>query len=424
LLQRTNDTALQLLIKGMDDSVIEGLTVEALVKMARKGSSANQAIAATSGHVLPVEGTDHPHESLDASLIHDNLSHHLSHYNAALKSGNRDLADKHLDQVMRTINYGTKLEGATARKSHPEGVVRIRSGSTQPYSRDESGNLVSEGAEGKTLMSPSAWEMNYSGSERKPNGVLKEVTKGWNRQPTKGRKESDMFPNFKYMEMKPHPHSKSELYGHEQSAYPFHDLQVNGRYVDIHDVDPSKGFVDHPFDTHPGRGHAYTHSTDLGPTAISKFTDEHKQWLNSPAFDSWLKVQEAKHEDPEYSNRGIKRSEVIHRSAMDNPHDLISGRRSGKSSQVTDAPQTSTSSPEDKVSSSTVPATDNTPTTSTVPATDNQPIASAADQGSSEPPHPQVVGIVKRLAQHTSPDKISAMLGLSPEQVKAALESK
>jgi len=401
LLKRTQDPSLQILIKMADDVVIEGIAVEALEKMARKGSSANHAIAAAGGHVLPLSTDAHPHENLDAALVHDNLSHHLTNYNAALKAGNRDVANQHLEQAMKTINYATKLEGATARKSHPEGMVRLRSGSTKPYSRDASGNLVAEHHEGRSLISPSAWEMNYSGSERKPNGVLKEVTKGWNRQTTKGRKAEDMFPNYQYLEMSPHPHAGGELYGHEKSAYPFHDLQVNGRYVDIDEKAPFAGeYKSHPFDSHPARGHAYTHSTDINPASASKFADEHKAWLSSPDFENWLKDQETKHENPEYANRGSKVSNPIHAKSTDNPHDLVAGRRALKGySAPTSAPQTATP---------------------TAPASTSAPAESAA------PPelHPDVVGIIKKLSANMPPDKIGSMLGMSPEQIKSALEKK
>ena len=401
LVKRTDNLQLQNLIKNIADDSIQNIVLESLEKMARKGSSANHAVTASSGHVLPVEET-HPHESMDAALVHDNLSHHLTNYKAALKSGNRDVADKHLEQAMKTINYATKLEGATARKSNPEGAVRIRSGSTRPFRRDEKGTLIPEREEGQHLISPSAWEMNYSGSERRPNGVLKEVTKGWNRQTTKGHKAEDMFPDYKYLEIKPHPHANAELYGHDQSAYPFHDLQVNGRYVDIDDnAKAPTSFAEHPLDSHPGRNHAYTHSTDIGTTASNKFMEDHKDWMNSPAAENWLKDQEQKHEDTNYAKRGSTSSNPIHFTPEESKYDLASGRRALKSGV-------------------TKPTPNNEPTKGVAPAGPVDTETAAA----TTPNAAKHAAIINKLAVHLSPEKIASALGLTTDEVNSVMRKK
>jgi hypothetical protein len=419
LLKKTQDPALRTLIKMAADEIIEQIALESLEKMARKGSSANNAISAAGGHVLPTNEDSHPHESMAAALIHDNLSHHLTNYKAALKAGNRDVADKHLEQAMKTIQYGSKLEGTTARKNSPEGTIRLRSGSTKPHSRDQEGNIVAEHHEGKSLISPTAWEMNYSGSEKKLGGVLKEVTKGWNRQTSKGKKADDMFPDYRYMEMTPHPHSKTELYGHNNSAYPFHDIQVNGRYVDIDEGAPAPSmFVGHPFDSHPGRGHAHTLSTEMGPNATNKFMDDHKAWLQSPQLEGWLADQEKKHENKDYANRGVNISNPIHDKPMENPHNLEVGRR-GLRGAV--APATAAVVNKPALRGVVAPAT---------AAVVNKPAPVAAQPVKEESKaapgglHPDVVGVIQKLGSRMPPEKISEMLNIPHEHVKAALEKK
>jgi hypothetical protein len=333
LLMKRADAALQAVIAKIADGDLAVSVIESLQKMSRKGDSANHAIAASAGHVLPEVAKDHPHESMDAALLHDNLSHHLTKYKAALKAGDRSTANQHLENVMRTMQYGAKLEGAS------NGGVRLRSGST----------ATEHGKEGQKLLSPTPWEMNYSGSEVGSNGRPTEVTKGWNRKLTQGRKATDMFPDYQYLEMAPHEHNSVHTYGHE-GAYPFHDLQVNGRHVVVDNAEHSGKFEPHVFDSHPGRAHAYTTSPEMTPAVAHKFAEDHKAWMQHPELDAWIGQQETKHDDPMHSTmHGAIPSDPIHDVATANPHDLSRGRRAlkggGKPAEAQPSPQAAPPTP-------------------------------------------------------------------------------
>jgi hypothetical protein len=274
-------------------------------------------------------------ENLDAAMIHDNLSHHLTHYKAALQAGDRATADKHLAQVMKTMQYGRKLETATQRGSDV-GAVRLRSGSTKPHSLDQAtGERKALSHEGSELILPHAWEMNYSGSERKPSGEIKEDTKGFGRQLTSG-----VFPDYRYMEMKAHPNwggkktdekndakRAKDAGGYADQAYPFHEIQVNGRYVDIGDIKSPGKYVEHPFDQHPALGHAYSFASQTKGNPSQQFIDAHKKWHSSPVVEQWLADQTTKHEDPDYAQRGTKISNPVHDTTIENPHPYDTGRR-------------------------------------------------------------------------------------------------
>ena len=312
LVRRVDEEQLQELIKALPENVLGQIVIEALNKMAKKGASANHAITLMAGHSLPAVAGDHPHELLDAALLHDNLSHHLSKYKSALTAGNRSVADQHLEQVMRGINLGTKLEGVT------DGKIRVRSGST----------AATPGKEGLSLIPSTPWEMNYSGSRRKPAktpgglGEFHQNPKDWGRTLTSERKSHEMFPDYHYMEMPPHPHAKHDRRGNE-GAYPFHDLQINGRHVDIKDEPHSGKFESHVLDAHPATAHSYTHSGEVSKEDAQGIANAHKEWMQSPALDSWLGAQAENH-DP---NRGTNPSTPIHTSVTENPHDLVQGRR-------------------------------------------------------------------------------------------------
>lgn len=320
LLRKADTPELQELVKSLPEDILSVSVEEALEKMARKGDSANHALLATAGHILPEVAGDHPHESMDAALIHDNLSHHLTHYKAALKAGDRGNADRHLENAMKTINYGRKLEGITS------GGVRVRSGST----------AKEMGGEGDNLISPTPWEMNYTGSERK-GSKYSEDPKGWSRQLSQARKPTDMFPDYQYMEHAPHPHHNVETWGHE-GAYPFHDLQVNGKHVDIQDTNHSGKFEPHVLDSHPGRNHAHTLSSKMSRTDAEKFSKDHQSWLQGPELDSWLNSQGEKEADPEHHLRGMVPSEPVHSEPTSHSHDLSRGRRAIRSGEAPAAP--------------------------------------------------------------------------------------
>lgn len=436
LLKRASDDALQRLIKLMPDELFELAITESLEKMSSdaKGRAINPALAMTLGHALPHEGTKeaplHGLENMDAALIHENLNHHLSHYNAALKTGHRQKADSHLAQVMRTINYAERLGGAAKNRGIQNGV-RIRNGSTAPHSHDEQGNLVKVHHEGGSLISPTPWEMNYAGSGRNADGSAQECPKGWNREVT-GKSETT-FPDFRYAEMKPHQHASTDSYPipeeFQQSAYPFHDLQVNGHYVQIDPQQASDGkFASHILDSHPAMRHAYTQSDGLSPAKLKEFSEDHKQWLNSPELTSWLDKQAGKAPDAWAHDK--PRSAPIHGEAQPSPYDAHYGRRLKRQAKDKSAgiqPISPKHIAQAQQGAAAQPAADQPPPTA-VDQPQSAPISPAtpAEQPASPAKAPPKVdsSIIHILGKRLSPEKISELTEMPIDQIKMILGNK
>jgi len=198
-----------------------------------------------------------------------------------------------------------------------------------------------------------------------------------------------MFPDFRYMEHAPHPHHNVETWGHE-GAYPFHDIQVNGKHVDIADAEHGGDFKPHVLDSHPGRNHAHTLSSKMSRADAEKFSKDHLGWLQGSELNSWLDKQGELENDPAHHLRGMVPSDPIHAEAVPHSYDLSRGRRALKGGA----------------------------TPVTAPAA---PVAAPAGPAPSEPAiHPEVQKIIHTLiGTGMAPEKVAEMTKLPVEHVKA-----
>ena len=169
-LEITENSYLQDFVRYAKDDLIAERVLESLEKMAQPsaamGRGANSALTAYGGQLTKT----------DIEQLKDALAHHISHYRGALKAGNRDAADKHLNKIiplMHTIGRVSK---------HSGGKLALDYRSTTP------------------------WESNYTTLERHPhNNKLKEGTKDLGRRPKKTREGSSRgVPDYRYLEMPPH----------------------------------------------------------------------------------------------------------------------------------------------------------------------------------------------------------------------------
>ena len=281
------------------DQLIAGV-IESLTKMADAGHKSNHALFSTAGHIT----ADDEGNSLDAHLLRDALGHHLSRYKSALNAGDRNLADQHLGQFHRIMHLGVHRLAPNS-----NGKMNITSGDQNE------------------VVSPHPWEKNYTGSLRDKTGKKQQtVTSGWELLPTgKGT-----FPNHRYLEMAPH---KEFAESNHNEAYPFHDIKVNGKYVNIEDMPSSGKFEPHVLDSHPAFEHTHqpmTHFANMKPVKagdgsinvidklnndkVDDFVTKHENWHNKPELEHWLNKLEAKHTaDPTFEHvDGLFPSDPIH----------------------------------------------------------------------------------------------------------------
>ena len=271
---------LETLIKFAKDEIIADQVIESLLKMAEPsaamGRGANSALTSYAGHM----------DNSDVEQIRDALAHHISHYKGALKAGNRSVADQHLNKIIPLMHTA----GRAGR--HSGGKMVLDYPSTTP------------------------WETNYTTPERHPhNGKLKEGTKDLGRRPKKTREGSSRgVPDYRYLEMAPHPgHGDYGKMPH-RGGYPFEEIQLGtpakrdaGKaYLPIEDVGEVNEYVPHPYDQHPIHSVADEAEHWLKPEQKEKFAQELAAWKGSEHHKKWLADQKAKFQkDPEaYKARG------------------------------------------------------------------------------------------------------------------------
>ena len=283
-LEITENSYLQDFVRYAKDDLIAERVLESLEKMAQPsaamGRGANSALTAYGGQLTKT----------DIEQLKDALAHHISHYRGALKAGNRDAADKHLNKIiplMHTIGRVSK---------HSGGKLALDYRSTTP------------------------WESNYTTLERHPhNNKLKEGTKDLGRRPKKTREGSSRgVPDYRYLEMPPHAgHADTGGLSLPESGYPFEEIQVGSpadidagkAWLPIEDVGDVKEFKPHPFDSHPVHQHADDPEHERSPEVKEKFAQDLAGWKNSEPHKEWLALQKQKYQqDPEgYKARGAQK---------------------------------------------------------------------------------------------------------------------
>lgn len=278
LLIKKTDGDLSTFIEYLKDDVLMGKTVEALVKMARKGDFANAAIRHFATEMS---------EDFEPEMMHDALSHHASQYKAALKEGNKALASRHMSQIYKISELASQVQTHAGDKLQFDAV------------------------------SPHAWERNkytnkYDGDHKKVlDGTYKEgefvtKTRGWK---YKGK-------DFDFLQQAPHDSKTNEVRGHgHNGAYPLEHMKVNGRYIHVDDnADTSDGYKSHEFDHHPIMSHFHEPAKHRTPEKDQQYVDQNTHYQDSEHVNSFFDRHEAMAEkDPNaYASRGSKVSDPVH----------------------------------------------------------------------------------------------------------------
>ena len=308
LLKKAADNpTLQTIIDVMKDELIAEKVIESLEKMARPqasmGRAANAAVTAFGNQM----------KNKDVEMMRDALSHHVSHYQAALKNGQRDIADKHLNKIVPLMH----LAGKAA--AHSNGQLGLDYVPLEP------------------------WETNYTtperiaqGAERGVAGKLKEGTKGLRRRlnSTPREKNPRSVPDYRYLEMKPHEEHSDTGRSPHKGGYPFEEIQLGNpakidakeAHLHIQDVGKQDAYVPHPFDEHPIHEIADEPQGSLGQKDLEQFANKMNDWHSSEHNAKWMQgVKQLHANDPEgFKARGKKKPEHFHKDLklMRQPHAL------------------------------------------------------------------------------------------------------
>jgi hypothetical protein len=305
LLKKAEDNAsVYLFLNSMNEDLLIDTIIESLEKNENSGTNANAALTKWANDLT----------NSDVSRVRDAVSHHVSHYKAALKAGNREVADKHLEALIPLMH------GIDKAYKHSNGKIKLKYPSMRP------------------------WEMNYtrpetraeayqSGLTSKPHkkgdaDEPKEGTQGLNRRTVNTPRSKNPFavPDYRYLEMKPHPKTetvKKKKGYHDakkrDSGYPFEEIQIDNPlninsgkgFIHIDDdlVSPNK-FVSHVVDEHPViKSDPKTTQANIAGQE-DKFSQDMSNWSTHPLHaDHKQSIKDAHAKDPiAYASRGSKPS--------------------------------------------------------------------------------------------------------------------
>lgn len=287
LLKKSEDNDnLQLLIKYMKDDYLVDHVVESLEKMAASSAARNPNAA-----VIDFAKNMNKQK---AGMLHDALSHHASHYKAALKSGDTETADKHMGQIFKTMHMVNKFTKNGVNQYSPT-PFEISAVDPKPWERAGYQNTK-----------------NRSGED---TGKFTTDTNGWARHGSS--------TNYDWLRGAPHAdskktgdsHYKKEVskHGHNK-AYPLEEMKVNGKHLHIEDVEHAPGeFASHPMDSHPIYNHYKTKPSEHGSDKHAKYVEEHSNFHNHPeGGKAQFRAKMANITKEDFAKRGAEKSSPVH----------------------------------------------------------------------------------------------------------------
>lgn len=270
------------LILGIEEDALVNSVVDALEKMAKPthltGINANGPVTSFGANL----------DRTDTTQLRDALGHHLSHYKAALKAHHaapegpekthmRQVADQHLEHAIPLMHLAARA-GA-----HSKGKLGIDYPPLAP------------------------WETNYTTLQRAATGsgrFLRDA-KLLRARPSKNSKRNDpnstAIPDYRYLEMPPHPGHEAIGKMPHSGGYPWEEIQIGApadisakkAFLHIQDVPDKKEYTPHEFDKHPIRSVQDVQADHLTPEAAQAFASNLTNWRGSEHHKQWMEGQKA-----------------------------------------------------------------------------------------------------------------------------------
>ena len=298
LLKKSVDNEnLQLLIKYMRDDYLVDHVVESLEKMAASYSKKNPNAS--------VKHFAANMNSFKAGMIHDALSHHASHYKAALDSGNTKVADDHMRQIFKTMHMSEKFT-KDGINDHSGGRLKISAVDTKPWER--SGYTSTTNKKGEDA------------------GKFVTDTQGWKRHGSS--------INYDWLRKAPHDSYKDEVsrHGHNK-AYPLEEMKVNGKHIHIDDkIEHSGDFTSHPLDSHPIYQHYGDSPSSHGSEKKSKYLEQRENFHNDEdGGKAQYRKKIANMSKEDFANMGAEKANPIHKDV----EGLDTSKKSTPQKQIT-----------------------------------------------------------------------------------------
>jgi hypothetical protein len=134
------------------------------------------------------------------------------------------------------------------------------------------------------------------------------------RRDDSGDKITTGIPDYRYLEMAPHPGHEANATMPHTGGYPWEEVQIgspadidaNKAYLHIEDIADKKDYVPHEFDKHPVRSVADIQADYLTPETLQNHANEMQGWRAGEHHKKWIDGQREKYTaDREgYTKRG------------------------------------------------------------------------------------------------------------------------
>jgi len=251
LLKKTENKSLEFLIKTISDDALESLVIESLEKMAsyvgKKAIKMNAAVRDFLNHAVAEVDADEPNP---VEHLRDAMGHHASHYNAALKSGNRPLADEHAKQFLKLGHLSHKLASAS------NTIANFEPDHDHDH-RSKMDNIARFDA--PDLQAWQATSPAHFANKHKTSGVDLPGWRAYQKQDgVRSRGDGIEAPNkfsFEWLTNSPHEdHRDTSSHwanGHGERGYPMEKVKINDRHIPVSDIESPNKYVPHAFDHHP-----------------------------------------------------------------------------------------------------------------------------------------------------------------------------
>lgn len=292
MLRKTENDALQTLIKMVSEEVLADHVIESLKKMAIRrgvGSHANIAIRDFGVEMDP---------ELEPAMMREALGHHASRYKASLAAGDQNMANKHASKFFKMLDLIHHAQ------PHSHGKLQAEVVDIKPWERTHSSR--SDTFADRIARDPEYAKDNpVSRGKKKPHQFVND-TVGFSFQP-KGN-------DWSFLQNDPHEAYQDETSKHGHvGSYPMEHTKINGKYIPIEDVkDIYDGRSSHPFDNHPILSHYGESVKTRNPERDAQYKNEHEAYMSSPHIEGHLNHQQALIDSGKHSSRGLEPGEQVH----------------------------------------------------------------------------------------------------------------
>jgi len=261
LLRKNNHEELNKYIDVLGDTEFMSYVFGSLEKMAtiKQNDSANHTVNWTAKNMLPTH----------ADMYRDALSHHVSHYKAALNNNNENLADQHMAQVMKLLNFGTRLGNHSYKghdDSHREGREKLNVEAVPDQPWQKQALQMPPGNFGRHIKNPQEGN-NYAALRGSPHGHKKYA-----------------------IEINNHLKEGNDYTG----AWPVEKIKVNDKYINVNDIESPGKYTPHEFDSHPAIEYVSKPQHKMTDEDHHDFIKRAMEWHSpdNPEVHKWFDKQE------------------------------------------------------------------------------------------------------------------------------------